>query len=566
MTQCVMLATHPRPTLRSYQKRLVQAGLAANTIVVLPTGAGKTLIAADVIEKRLPGTALILVPTCLLVEQQATAVRDWLGSDRVVVEFMGGMKIPTRFDVLVSTPKAFLIKQSHGVKQFSWSSFDTIVIDEVHHVLKEHPYRKLALSMRKSETAPRVIGLTASLTYAVTEERMKASVQLICEELAITSQLINVPQEELTAAGYHGGAVQPDMRLMPVPSQLIEGLVLKSDRKEHNMFPMFWARIKAGTATPLVLRLMSCIKEMEGCIQLADRDFESPLSKSSSESWGKYAHQRAKQTGSVQCGELEHWYEALKMIATTWEEAQDHVAPILQMFKASTGATTDLVTWPENVVQKLIIFWVNVPDISPRFDCLSEVLLEEYYAREGGFRGIIFVERKLSSHVWFHLIANDPELAKLFTPACLYAANSPVTPSLKLTKAESQARIQAFREGKTNLLIATAAAEEGMDIPEANCVVCFDNITHGVALVQRRGRARQADSSFIIMSERSDRPVSFLAAGEQEQHSFLRDFKPADSDQNSREKQRTAQTQRELTAKPLLMKDIDTMSVIGALN
>ena len=312
---------------------------------------------------------------------------------------------------------------------------------------------------------------------------------------------------------------------------------------------------------------MSCIKEMEGCIQLADRDFKSPLSKSSSESWGKYAHQRAKQTGSVQCGELEHWYEALKMIATTWEEAQDHVAPILQMFKASTGATTDLVTWPENVVQKLIItFWVNVPDISPRFDCLSEVLLEEYYAREGGFRGIIFVERKLSSHVWFHLIANDPELAKLFTPACLYAANSPVTPSLKLTKAESQARIQAFREGKTNLLIATAAAEEGMDIPEANCVVCFDNITHGVALVQRRGCARQADSSFIIMSERSDRPVSFLAAGEQEQHSFLRDFKPADSDQNSREKQRTAQTQRELTAKPLLMKDIDTMSVIGALN
>ena len=258
------------------------------------------------------------------------------------------------------------------------------------------------------------------------------------------------------------------------------------------------------------------------------------------------------------------WYEALKIIATSWEEAQDHAVPILEMFKASTGATTDLVTWPESVVRTLIAFWANVPDKTPRFDCLSEVLVDEYYARESGFRGIIFVERKLSSHVWAHLIGKDPELAKLFTPACLYAAKSPVTPSLTLTRAASQARIQAFREGKTNLLIATAAAEEGMDIPEANCVICFDDITHGVALVQRRGRARQAGSSFIIMAERTDRPVSFLAAGEQEQQSFLQDFTPGNG--QSAKKQRIAQTSRETTARPLLMKDVDMASVVGALN
>ena len=558
--------TTQRPALRSYQERLAQAALEANTIVVLPTGAGKTLIAADVIEKRLPGTALFLVPTCLLVDQQATAVRNWLGFEKTVAEYMGGMQVPIRFDVLVSTPKAFHVKQSDGEERFSWSSFDTIIFDEVHHVLKEHPYRKLALSLRKSGATPRVIGLTASLTYAVTEERMKASVQRICEELTITSHLMIVPQEELKAAGYHGGVVKPDMRLMPVPSQLIEGLVLESDRQPHNMLPIFWARIKDKTAIGLAVQLVACIKEMEACIKLADPAFKSPLGNSSSGSWGKYAHQHAKQTGSAQCSELEHWYEALKILATSWEEAYDHVVPILQVLGASTGAATDKVTWPESVVQKLTTFWANVPDLPPRFECLSEVLLDEYDARESSFRGIIFVERKLSSHVWAHLIANDPDLAKLFTPACLYAANSPVTPSLRLTKAESQARIQAFREGRANLLIATAAAEEGMDIPEANCVICFDDITHGVALVQRRGRARQAESSFIIMSERSDRPVSFLAAGEQEQHSFLQDFTPVASDESYYKKQRGAQMSRENTAQPLLLKDVDTTNVIGALH
>ena len=142
----------------------MRAGLAANTLVVLPTGAGKTLVAAEVIAKRLPIAALFLVPTCLLVEQQATALRNWLGTETVVAEYMGGMQVPTQFDVLVSTPKAFHVKQSNGVQQFGWSSFDTIIIDEVHHVLKEHPYRKLALSLRKSGAVPRVLGLTASLT------------------------------------------------------------------------------------------------------------------------------------------------------------------------------------------------------------------------------------------------------------------------------------------------------------------------------------------------------------------------------------------------------------------
>ena len=543
----------------------MRAGLAANTLVVLPTGAGKTLVAAEVIAKRLPIAALFLVPTCLLVEQQATALRNWLGTETVVAEYMGGMQVPTQFDVLVSTPKAFHVKQSNGVQQFGWSSFDTIIIDEVHHVLKEHPYRKLALSLRKSGAVPRVLGLTASLTYVVTEERMKASVQLICEELAITSQLIIVSQDELTTAGYHGGVVKPDMRLMPVPSQLINGLVPESDRQEHNMLPMFWARIKGGKATPLALRLVSCIEEMERCTMLVDPGFKSPLNKSSSGSWGQYAHQRAKETGSVYCSELEHWYEALKILVTSWEEAHDHVVPVLQMFRVSTGATTNHVAWPDSVVNKLSIFWANVPDIAPRFDCLSEVLLDEYYARESEFRGIIFVERKLSAHVLAHLIVKDSELSKLFTPTCVYAANKPVTPSLTLTKAESQNRIQTFRDGKTNLLIATAAAEEGMDIPEANCVICFDHMIHGVALVQRRGRARQAGSSFIIMSERSDRPVSLLAAGEQEQHCFLQEFTPVATSQ-SYEKQCIAQTSRENTAKLLLMKEIDLTSVVGALN
>lgn len=166
--------------LRGYQRRIADAAVAANTIVMLPTGAGKTLIAAEVM-RRVGGTALMFVPTCLLVEQQAAAVRAWTGG--VVAEYMGGARLADAFDVLVTTPAAFHLAQSAAAAaaaaahdsgthppRLAWATFSVVVFDEVHHVLKDHPYRKLAASLRRSGAAPRVLGLSASLTYAVVRE------------------------------------------------------------------------------------------------------------------------------------------------------------------------------------------------------------------------------------------------------------------------------------------------------------------------------------------------------------------------------------------------------------
>ena len=104
--------------LRPYQERIVNDALDGNTIVILPTGAGKTLIASELI-CRLGTPCLFLVPMCLLVEQQAKAVRDWTGFE--VAEFMGGMALPMHFDVLVSTPKAFQSAQARHA-HLSWAS------------------------------------------------------------------------------------------------------------------------------------------------------------------------------------------------------------------------------------------------------------------------------------------------------------------------------------------------------------------------------------------------------------------------------------------------------------
>ena len=76
------------------------------------------------------------------------------------------------------------------------------------------------------------------------------------------------------------------------------------------------------------------------------------------------------------------------------------------------------------------------------------------------------------------------------------------------------------------MLLATVMAEEGMDIPEANCVIRFDAMVHSVSMVQGRGRARHAKSSMIVLSERSDRSVSKLTEVEKLQRRIVSDFRP----------------------------------------
>ena len=55
---------------------------------------------------------------------------------------------------------------------------------------KDHPYRKIAQHMRRhsqESSGVRILGLTASISYAVTESAIKKSIGQLCNELQITT-------------------------------------------------------------------------------------------------------------------------------------------------------------------------------------------------------------------------------------------------------------------------------------------------------------------------------------------------------------------------------------------
>ena len=314
--------------LRGYQARIVETIHKANTIVLLPTGSGKTLIAAEAIA-RLGTPSVFFVPTIPLVGQQAAAIGSHLPTIDVG-EFSGESSLPMTFDVLVTTPKAFKIAQSRGVSSLSWKNFNAIIFDEVHHAIKDHPYRHLALKLKQSFAGPRVIGLTASLTYAVGDRKINKSVGKLCEELQI-EKIETAPDEELRAGGYTGagrGALA-EVRLPEVEEN--RNLVSPQERKPHLMHKTFFDRIKKGEATLFSTRLVRVVQDLEDILKSQVKGFKSPLTRMSLKSWGEYAHEQSHQHYLLPT--LEHFYEGLRLLVVSWEENEDVAMVFLMMMQ-----------------------------------------------------------------------------------------------------------------------------------------------------------------------------------------------------------------------------------------
>ncbi|MQL98516.1 hypothetical protein Taro_031222 [Colocasia esculenta] len=113
---------------------------------------------------------------------------------------------------------------------------------------------------------------------------------------------------------------------------------------------------------------------------------------------------------------------------------------------------------------------------------------------------LIFVERIITAKVTAQFIKKVSFLSH-FKVAYLTGDNlSADAPTPKIQKET----LKLVHSGKVNLLFTTDVAEEGLHIPKCSCVIRFDLPKTVRSYIQSHGRARQADSHYIIMLERGN--------------------------------------------------------------
>lgn len=137
--------------------------------------------------------------------------------------------------------------------------------------------------------------------------------------------------------------------------------------------------------------------------------------------------------------------------------------------------------------------------LSTKFDRLLQVLNRE---ASKTFTGIIFAKQRatvaaLSALLSVHTLTNTRFQVGSFVGSSVHLLKRTNISDLADGRAQ-QTFLDGFRSGDINLIVSTDVLEEGIDVPSCNLVVCFDPPMNLTSFVQRRGRARQHESKFII--------------------------------------------------------------------
>jgi hypothetical protein len=121
--------------------------------------------------------------------------------------------------------------------------------------------------------------------------------------------------------------------------------------------------------------------------------------------------------------------------------------------------------------------------------------------------GIIFVNERAMACMLYCLLSEHLDISEFFRLGMVVGTSKSSARKhdiFEYSHHESQTKTLAkFRVGKINLLIATSVVEEGIDVPQCNLVICFDEPTNLKSFIQRRGRARLPGSKLVIMLEKT---------------------------------------------------------------
>ena len=457
--------------LRDYQSNIAQAALGESTLVVLPTGMGKTVIALFVIAETLrtkKGTVLFMAPTKPLVEQHAKFLREHLIGFEPEV-FTGEVQpedrrnVWTSARVIVSTPQVVANDLDSGVVDLS--GFDLVVFDEAHRAVGDYSYVPIGKALLERDCL--VLGMTASPGSDVSK------IADVCENLGIVwveirseldddvveytqdirTEFIGVPMQEgmarivallrqildeqiakLRAAGFLDPKKPVTTRDLLTAGATIRAQ-LNSGKKSYNLF-------KIASVQALAMKV-------NHGIELA-------------ETQGR--------------GALENYFQ--KQVGLAEENRRSKAVRSLVKDARFEMARNELYKMTAD---------------HPKLEKLLPILKSQFISNPES-RVIVFTHYRDTCDLITDRLAHVDGLR----PA-RFVGQASKGEDIGLKQKEQREVIEKFHKGEHNVLVATSIAEEGLDIPSTDLVVFYEPVPSEIRTIQRRGRTGRGRAGRVII-------------------------------------------------------------------
>jgi ERCC4-related helicase len=494
--------SHPRirPDVledRAYQTAIADAAIRANTLVVLPTGLGKTAIAlrvaAEYLLKEPQRSILLMAPTKPLVAQHARSVAQTLFCPPPLV--LTGEISPERRQTLLSPPQVVVatpqvIANDLAQGNFPLSTFSLVIFDEAHRAVGDYPYVAIGRALR--DTSIRVLAMTASPGSKLDR------VQTVWADLGIEHFELRSADDPDVAPYSHGTHVETLEVPLPVEvQQLAVYLRTVVARQTDILHRMGYYPSKNPSRRELLTVGATTVRE----ITAARKRGESPDGRV----WQAVTAQAVamKALHGLDLAETQGVEALRKYLGGRGEKKNGRVRPSDRAF----------LTDPDIVELQRKLDSLDLEH--PKLAAAVEIVTKEIETNPSA-RVILFAHYRQTADTLverFSQVPNSPVRAARFVGQASHGTDT------GLTQKEQVDLLDRFRRGEVNCLVATSVGEEGLDIPSTDLVVFYEPVPDEVRTIQRRGRTgRFRAGRVVVLITAGTRDVgTFLSARRKEQ-------------------------------------------------
>ena len=464
---------------REYQINIAKSALKENSLVVLPTGLGKTIIALILIAEQLSKNnkkILFLAPTKPLVSQHAQFLKEFLTINPEEITVFTGEISPSKrtnlwenSKIIVSTPQ--VIENDLLSKKINLENFSLIIFDEAHHAVGEYSYVFISEIYKQQGKERLILGITASPGNDLTK------ILEVCKNLDVKNIEIRTKQDPDVKPYVHD--IQITWIEIPLPKDFTYTIQLLrkalSNRlkilKEMNFIET--ASVNIVNKTNLLDAQKRIQAEIKGSIKPAKALF---------------------QAATIQSEAMKIHY-ALELIQTQGVNALKNYFKRMSNEAKSKGSTKSSRTiTTDNDVIEAIAFLNSLKIEHPKVEEISKIVKQQLQEKPDS-RIIVFTHYRDTSAY----ISKELEKIKQAKPA-KFIGQAIKKDDKGLTQKQQADIIEKFTKGEYNVLIATSVAEEGLDIPSTDLVVFYEPIPSEIRTIQRRGRtARKTTGKVIIL-------------------------------------------------------------------
>jgi len=470
-------------TPRKYQQTIFETTKDKNTLVVLPTGTGKTLIAIMLTVERFKKfplqKILILAPTKPLIEQHLTSFQEKLPDGWADMQLFTGKtnaekrkKIWQTAEFIFSTPQC--IANDLDKKLYDLSDVSLLVVDEAHRCLKNYAYNRVAQKYKQQATNEKILALTAS------PGSDKQTIKTICDNLSIEAVELRTRYSE---------DVKPYLQELEFekieveyPPELIEINFLLKDLyndkiQELKNRKIIFSDLNKVTLLKLQARLM----------------IELKTSKNGNKMQGvSCTAQALKLSHAIELIETQTVNSFLEYMRDLFLQAEE---------KKSRGVIK--LTSDRKFIKAYSLATLlknEHPKIQELYDQVKAQI--EKYPKS---KIIIFAQFRETVRKIQETLNEIPQInASIFVGQAQKQNSKGQKTGLK--QKEQKEMIEDFSSGKINVLVATSIAEEGLDIPEVSMVIFYEPIPSAIRKIQRAGRtARLAPGQLKILVTKNTR-------------------------------------------------------------